>query len=339
MREVAEKAGVSRYTVSKVLNNDKSVKKKTAEQVLKACNELAYFPNQNAVSLVKGKSTTIGVIVYQINNPFYSELVTATEEAALNNGYHVIFQSSYGNPQREADIIKRLCSLKVCGIIITPLPTDESRELLKQVEKNIPVVYVDRYYEKKSNYIINDNYDSAGKVTRHLIEEGGNPAYLGSARSLEDKHVFERQRGYLETMQKNKLTPELIPTSCKGKVFKGKDEDSEEFGYIMTGEWLKNKPENNAMLCATDAIALGAMRAIAEAKLIIGKDFIIAGHDDYHFSRYLNPSLTTIRQPKNKIADNAVEMIINNKTGKHRQLKLKSKLMIRDSSSFSNQDS
>ncbi len=249
MRDVAQAAGVSYFTVSKVLNHHPRVRPDTRDKVLRVCEELGYQRNPQAVDLVRRKSTTIGMVVSQITNPFYGEILEAAERKARSLGYHLVYQCSYFDPALESEIVRHFQALRVSGLIIAPVMTPDNRQLLRQIEKTLSVVYVDRYFEDDCHYIGNDNVDSGRQATAHLIEQGRRPAYLGSLRSAQNRALRDRERGYLTAMEAAGLPPRLAPTDLSSA-----DRDNERFGYENVTSMLRNRPAPEALFCTNDSV-------------------------------------------------------------------------------------
>lgn len=304
MKDVARNAGLSLYTVSKVLNGHASVREGTRIKVLQACEALGYERNPHAVNLVSRKTTTIGMIVSHITNPFYGEIIEAAEREARRRGYNLVYQCSYLDPAIEASIIRHFQALRVCGLVIAPVVTSANRALLERAEEAFPVVYIDRYFSPDCSYVVNDNFASADLATSHLIERGTTPAYLGSIRSGLNRALLDRESGYRRTMEAKGLTPTLIPPENSAA-----ERDNELFGYENMRAFLASTPPPTGLFCANDSVAIGAMRALSERGLVIGKDVLVAGHDNLSYTAFLNPPLTTVEQPKKEMGEGAVSLL------------------------------
>lgn len=305
MKDVARSAGLSLYTVSKVLNGHAKVRDGTRRRVLQACEALGYERNPHAVNLVSRKTTTIGMIVSQITNPFYGEIIEAADREARRRGYNLVYQCSYLDPAIEASIIRHFQALRVCGLVIAPVVTSANRALLERAEEAFPVVYVDRYFSPDSSYVVNDNLQSAALATRHLVDRGAPPAYLGSIRSGLNRALQEREVGYSRTMEALGLEPRLIPGNISAA-----ERDNEQFGYENMRAWLDRAQAPKGLFCANDSVAIGAMRALAERGLRIGQDVLVAGHDNLSYTAYMNPPLTTVDQPKKEMGEGAVNALL-----------------------------
>ena len=195
MSELAKAIGLSRYTVSKVLNGDPTVKPAIAERVRVACEKYQYTPNTHAVNLVRGQTNIIGLIVPEINNPFYGELIDVIENQAAKLGYQLIYQCSYQNSTQEAQIIHSFKALNVCALLVAPCVNEPNIALLDDIETKIPVIYIDRFLQPGNRYVINDNVYSAAQVTQHLVSRSTQPVYLASVLSQNNSAIIAIQKG------------------------------------------------------------------------------------------------------------------------------------------------
>lgn len=327
MKEVASVAGVSRYTVSKYFNGI-PVKEKTKEKILAACEKLDYRRNLFAVNLVSQKSQLIGMIISQSFDSFFGDIIAAAENEAHKKGYSLLCQCSYGDSNEEARIIDTFLSMQVCGICVAPVSSKMNYNLWLKIERKIPIVYFDCYLNEESNYIITDNYESARMVTVYLLRSGTIPSYLGSVHTEDNIAIRDRNRGYRETMISAGHKPVYIPTDNTGEKL-----DNYLFGYENMRAYLKDHQAPKALFCATDRAAIGAMKALTEKGLVIGRDVLVAGHDDLTMSNYINPTLTTVAQPKSLIGKEAIKAILSLSNSNSRRIKkiLEPKLIIRDS--------
>jgi LacI family transcriptional regulator len=327
MDQVAKVAGVSRYTVSKVLNGV-HVSDKTRKKVLKACEELHYSRNMFATSLVRNESFTIGMLLSQNFDSFFGEIINAAEKEAYHNGYQLICQCSLGDVEEEARIIRNFESLCVCGVIAAPVVNRCSQEFWDSLEQRLPVVYFDCYLKKGSNYVVNDNYLSAKLVTEHLLSTGRMPAYLGSVHPDTNIAIKKRKKGYIDTVKKKGLDPVIISTFHSSETV-----DNQAFGYDNLKAYLKNHPLPEAIFCATDRIAMGATYALQEQGTTVGKDVLVAGHDNLQFGAYMNPTLTTVAQPKQEMGTESVRSLLGLIKNKKKRIHkiLKPELIIRQS--------
>jgi LacI family transcriptional regulator/LacI family repressor for deo operon, udp, cdd, tsx, nupC, and nupG len=327
MREVAAAAGVSRYTVSKFLNGV-PVKESTNQKILSACEKLDYRRNLFAVNLVSQKSQLIGMVISQSFDSFFGDIIAAAENEAHKRGYFLLCQCSYGSPTEEARIIDTFLSMQVCGLCVAPVSSTDNLEQWTRLEKKMPVVYFDCYLKENSNYIMNDNFKSAQMVTEYLLSLGVVPHCLGSVHTENNIAIKKRNQGYRDTMVSAGYEPIFIPTNNTSEKL-----DSYLFGYENMTAYLQKHDVPEALFCATDRAAVGAMKALSEKGFVIGRDVLVAGHDDLSMGGYLNPSLTSVAQPKNLIGEESVKAILsllNSRTTKIQKV-LSPKLIVRDS--------
>jgi DNA-binding LacI/PurR family transcriptional regulator len=317
--------------VSKVLNGDPTVTDETRKRVLRLCKETGYVPNPHAVSLVRKRSNVIGMVVTYITDPFYGEIIRAAEHEASSRGFQLLVQCSYGDPEDEKRILHTFRILRTCGVIVAPVVARPNNDLLEELGGLLPIVYVDRYLKPRCSFVMNDNKASAGMLVEHLVSRGVVPAYLGSSHGPQNVAARQREEGYILRMKELSKKPTLVPLTLGMG-----GEDTAQFGYENMAAWLKRGARPSGLLCATDSLALGAMKALYEIGLQPGKDALVAGHDDSSFSAYTQPSITTARQPKEQIGRTAVQIVSDMvggqaEAGRHVQKTFQSELIIRES--------
>jgi DNA-binding LacI/PurR family transcriptional regulator len=304
MSHIAKNTGLSRYTVSKVLNGVTTVKPEARKKVLDVCEKYGYIPNSNAVGLVKGRTDIIGVIVPFLTDDFYTEFIEMLDQAAGEHGYQLLYRSSYNDSETESNIIKNFLALNVCAMIIVPVITNVNLNVHKLACKNIPVVYFDRQLNDDNYHVINDNNAGMFEMTELMISRKRTPVYLGSFYHESNITAVLREQGYRDAMNKHKLPVRIL--DCNNSK---EQQDNETFGYENIRKAIADGEVFDALLCVTDAVALGAMRALKEAGIVPGKDVLIAGHDNLRFSAFLSPSLSTVRQRKDLFAQTCIKII------------------------------
>jgi LacI family repressor for deo operon, udp, cdd, tsx, nupC, and nupG len=246
------------------------------------------------------------MVISQSFDSFFGSIISAAETEAHRRGYYLVCQCSYGDSEEEARIINMLLSMKVCGICVAPVASEANRRIWSQIESHLPTVYFDGYMADGSNYVMTDNFQSSRMVTQHLLSLGRIPAYLGSVHTEENLAIQARNRGYTKTMKSAGYEPILISTSnSKEKL------DTYLFGYENMRAHLEHHQAPEALFCATDRTALGAMNALWEKGLTIGRDVLVAGHDDLPFCQFLNPSLTSVSQPKFSIGQEMIRSVLS----------------------------
>ncbi len=303
MSEIAKSAGVSRYTVSKVLNGA-HVAEETYRRVLEACEKHHYTRNLHATNLVRNHSSIIGMVLSQDYDSFFGEIINAAEKEAALQGYQLICQCSHGDPREEEKIIRSFESLRICGMIAAPVTGTSNSALWEYLDQKMPLVHFDCFLSEDSHYVITDNRKSAGLITEHLIERQTVPAYLGSVHTTANLAVKERCTGYLETVTKHGLTPLMIPTSNSEESV-----DNQKFGIENIEAYLKDNPLPASIFCATDRIAMGVIFALQQKGIKVGSDVLVAGHDDLEFGEYMNPTLTTVAQPRKDLGTECIRTL------------------------------
>lgn len=324
IKDIARKSGVSVGTVSNVINNLESVKSKNKEKVLQVINSLGYKPNKIAASLSRKKTMNVGLIVPDVSSPFYSDLIKGISDTLEINYYNIFLCSSNNNIEKEEKIISDLLSMWIDGIILIPVYSKKRNlQLLKNIE--IPVVIVNREVEGiKKDIVIFDNFGGAFEATRFLIANNHKIIPILSGPEL-SKSFEERFQGWKAAMEESDLFNDNL-------IFRGNF--SVEAGHRMMLEVLNRIDKIDAVFASSDLIALGALSAIDEYNLKVPDDISVVGFGDIYLSKFLKPSLTTIRRPFYNIGKTAVSLLLDrisgNKKKKITKFIIKGKLEIRD---------
>jgi len=312
IEQIAKEANVSRYTASKVLNGNTTVRAATREKIFAICKELGYIPNLNAVNLVRRRSCLIGLIVPYITDGFYASLIEKLEHRIQEKGYLLIYKSSYNDAAAERETIRQFLSLNVCALLIVPVVTGPDRETHRLAAKNVPVVYLDRPFSGTTYCVLNDNFKSAETMTVHLLKKTKKLAFLDSFYGSANPTAADRRRGYESAMRRHRLRPQIISAgNISGK------QDNEDYAYEAMKKFFRSGKTCDGLFCVTDASAFGAARAVREAGRIPGKDFFIGGHDNLPFSSYANPPITTMEQPQNAICQTALDILFRRMKGEN----------------------
>lgn len=321
-------AGVSKTTVSKVINHkDESISQGTKEKILKIMREQNYVPNKLAQGLVTKKTNTIGLLIPDIRNPFFTDISRGAEDFARSKGYNIIFSSTDENCEREMECIDMLVEKMVDGIIFAPSSNTLNQEGIYNKLK-LPMVLVDKNLDVKSSkgLVKVDNKNGTYEATKYLINQNHKDIlYLSGP--LKNDIGKQRLEGYKRAFEKNGLTYD------ENNVVEGK------YRYEWAYEYIKNidKLNYSAICCGNDLIAIGAIQALRERNINVPKDISVIGFDDIQTAKLIDPSLTTIRQPAYEMGEKACEMLINylnNKTEEeNKEVVFKPQLIIRNSTS------
>jgi DNA-binding LacI/PurR family transcriptional regulator len=326
MNDVAKRSGVSIATVSRVLNNSHSVNETTRLKILKAIKDLKYQPSRVASRLrsknVSGK--LLGVLIPDIQNPFYVDVLRGIEDIAYKNNYAIIM-CNYGQDQKkEIMYLDILQSEAIDGLIAAPVSEDDQR--LKEIIKNgLPVVCVDRSLLGIDVDIVwVNNEEGAFNAVSHLVKSGYKRiAYISGLPSIPSSRM--REKGYRRALENSQLfVPELVKYG----------NSSYDSGATLCAELLDMSDPPDALFTGNNLITLGALETIHKRKKKIPEDVAIVGFDDMFWSSSLNPPLTAVRQPAYEIGKRAGELLIQRISDPKRtciQMTLSTELIIRSS--------
>ncbi|MBN2698261.1 MAG: LacI family DNA-binding transcriptional regulator [Bacteroidales bacterium] len=303
MNDIARRAGVSIATVSRVLNNSGSVNEATRARILKAIKDLKYQPSRVAKRL-RSKSVSsnlLGVLIPDIQNPFYVDVLRGIEDIAYTNNYAIIMCNYSQDEKKEKLYLEILQSEAIDGLIAAPA-NEQDVQLKKMVREGLPVVCVDRGLQDEDvDIVVVDNREGAFKAVEHLIKLGRRRiAYISGLQTIPSSRY--REKGYLDALSSYQIpvVPELI-----------KHGDSKYEGGLVLCEELLNLPEPpDAVFTGNNLITLGALESIHKHQLRIPDDIAIVGFDDMIWSSSLNPSLTAVRQPAYDIGQRACELLL-----------------------------
>ncbi|MDQ0217425.1 LacI family transcriptional regulator [Peribacillus cavernae] len=323
--DVAKKANVSTATVSRVITNSGNVKKETIEKVMEAIQKLNYQPNILARQLRRLETKTILVIVPDITNTFFSNILRGIESVANKNGYQVLLADAHNNVERESNFLDILYQKKADGMILLTARIDQN--VIGEISKEYPVVLACEYFEGSQIPTVSiDNISSARKATDHLIGLGHKRIGFISG-PLGGVLGRDRLKGFQQAMaQQNLAVPPFL-------VQEG--DFSYESGYNLMLKILTLDLPPTAVFAANDEMAIGAIKAIKSKGLRVPEDLSVIGFDDIKIASIFEPALTTIAQPTFEIGLKAMELLIkliNKDSITKNQYMLEDKLVIRDSS-------
>lgn len=301
IKRIAELANVSSATVSKVLNGkDQHISEATRRRVLEIVDREGYIPNGIAKSLRMRRTKTIGIIMPDVMNLFFSEVARGAEDAAEKRGYSVILCNSDNKESKEGRYIQILQEKKVDGIILTASEGCISRSLERC---NTPMVLVDRdiALDRKVGRIMVDNEEGAYNATSFLIKKGcKNIGFISS--SNKNKPSAQRLKGYENALLDNGFKID------KQKIFLLNYTIESGYKGVMA---LLKQTKIDGIYCGNDLIAIGAIKALKEANIKVPEEVKIIGFDDISISQYIDPPITTIKQPIYQIGEEAVRMLVS----------------------------
>lgn len=301
IKDIAEAADVSVTTVSRVLNDKPDVSPNTRKKVLKKINELGYKPNSIARGLALQKTNTLGLIIPDISNPFFPDIARGVEDMANKNGYSIIFCNTDNEQKKEKEAIELMKEKQVDGILLS-LSTINKKELKELRNVEYPVVQIDRKVPQIDYPSITiDNYKSAYTATEHLIKSGHQKiAHITG--DLGTITGSKRLKGFKKAMNEANL-------NIKDSYIK-KGNYSKKSGYQNMLDLLKSNNPPSAVFIANDLMSVGAYQAVFELDLSIPEDISIIGHDNIDVTKLLNPTLSTMAQPKYELGHKAVQILI-----------------------------
>lgn len=325
LKDVAEYAGVSVTTVSNVVRDWPYISPAMRTRVQQAIDKLGYTPHIVAQGLRTGQTQALAFIVPDLSNPYFAEIVSATEELAQQQGYTLLVFNSHEDAQREVACVQRAANRWADGLLIAHTTrTRNSPEFWKQA--GIPIVAIDRVpadYDGPACAL--DNHQAGVIATEHLYDLGHRRiAHLAGPQTV--RLALERREGYLQTLTKRGETYQR--TLCASEMW-----DTAE-GYRLMQELLDDPTPPTAVFSSNDRMAIGALHAICDRGLGVPQDISLIGVDDIEISEHLNPPLTTIRQPVEQLALHAVNMLltlIRDETLDKPMILLEPKLIIRQS--------
>ena len=302
IREVSRLAGVSPSTVSRVINGTANVDKEKKERVLEVIGQTRYQPNELARALYKKSSKIIGLIVPNIENPFFSELSRTIEEEAFRYGFRLLLCNSNNDTEKERININMLNQMKADGIILIT-NSGETGNMIAGC--NLPVVIVDRHVPDTGEiaFIESDNYDCGRLATQCLIDCGCRKiACIRGPQKFTSG--FLRYKGYQDICRENGMEERFI--DC---------EYSFESGKKAAVKLLEMFPDTDGVFAANDMVALSAYKIFRSQGIKVPENIQIVGFDDIGFSTLFSPEITTIRQPIQKMGHKAVDIIYQYSNG------------------------
>jgi LacI family transcriptional regulator len=325
LKDIAKIANVSTSTVSRAINNQPRVSRKTKEKILKIIKKEGFIPDTIARSLKTKKTKTIGVIVPEIESPFYYQILNGIEHFLDKHNFDILLCVSRDNMEKEIECVSLLFSKKVDGIIIAPI-SEISEGVNLLAKKTIPFVVVDILQKNKNlNTIYYNHYDISNEATKYLIKSNHKQIIMvDSIKTPQTDSEF--LLGYKDAMKRSKLPIE--------DYFLQKTRPTILGGYKVIKKLISSNLPFSAVITIFDYIAVGAYKAIKELGLNIPKDISIIGNNDTPLSRYIDPPLTTFRQPRFKLGFKSGKILIDSIQNPSRNIKkiiISSKFVIRDS--------
>ncbi|MCU1263158.1 MAG: hypothetical protein JWO80_6043 [Bryobacterales bacterium] len=300
MRDVARLAGVSVATVSAVINGTATVSAQRAQKVRAAAESLDYHADQIARSLKTGRSNVVGVVIPDITNAFYPEVISGAEEVASQAGYSLILCNANEDPRQEQRLLSTLFSHRVDGVLVAC--SDSSTAYDSLVRRRFPIVFFDRIPQGfRGSAVSTDNFSGGLEATRHLIGMRHTRIAIVAGRSTLSTHA-DRLEGFRKAMQEAGLP--VRDESCR---VGGLTIDS---GYEFGLELLRLPEQPTAVFCTNNKMLLGFLRAARELGVACPERISVVGFDDYAWTENFHPQLTIVAQPTREIGRQAMTLLL-----------------------------
>lgn len=324
MRDLARHCGVSTATVSRALTGKDYIRKELREQICAAARELGYRPNLVARNLRSNRSTTIGLVVADVQNPYFTRICRAVEDEAMRRGYAVFLCNTDEDPAKEEIYLRHLIDENVAGIILSPTgKSPQSEQMIRSLD--LPLVIIDRSLDKlDADMVLIDNKLAAEELAQHLRTHGcrnivglfGAHSITGAARAAGFDKAFASENHADVKMRKLFLAPR------------------EEEGHRMVTALLHDHDRPDAIFVSNGLVAIGAYRALVENGIHCPDEIAFAAFDDAAWASLVRPSVTVVEQPTYEIGVSATELLlkrIEDPSRAKRQMVLCHRLILRDS--------
>ena len=302
IKDVARELNLSVSSISRALNDKPDISDETKSLIIETANRLGYVPNRLAASLRHNNTGSIGIIVPEIDNLYFSEIIAGIEKVAQKKNYDIILASTNEDVKREIEVTKFLIEKRVDGIIAMPSRDDDkSIDLIKK--SHIPYVCVARRMERDEDcsYVVNDEEKCGFIATEHLIEKGHKRILF--LNGVKGNYSAKKQlQGYKSALKKYELPYD--PALIEMNNIQPKD------GYKNIHKLLESGLQFTGVICFSDMIALGASKAIKECKRRIPEDIAIVGCDNIQFVEFFDTPLTTVDLAKTELGIKAAQILI-----------------------------
>lgn len=329
IHELAKILNLSKSTVSRAFRDNDDINPKTKERILRVAQELNYQPNHYASNLREQKSKTIAIVLPEIANNYFTQIIEGAEKEAKKHGYHILIFVTDDDIRKESDFIRSLANGRVDGVILSASGESTDHSYLKQINyENLPIVLFDRIYDDIDlPKIVTDDYQSSFKATEHLIKSNCRRiAYLVINKELSIGKT--RMQGYIDALKKYKipLRKRLI-VDCTNSY--------EENNHII--EAMLKKQEPDGILASVERLAFSTYYVSQRLGYCIPKDLKIIAFSSLEIAGLLNPPLSVVRQPAVEIGEKAAAMLMKQLSGdqladNERFVVMESDLVIRESS-------
>jgi LacI family transcriptional regulator len=306
IKDIAKALGISTSTVSRALRDSYEISTETKQLVLECAERLNYKPNPVALGLKERRTRSIGIIVCEIANPFFSQVINGIESVAYDKGYNVIITQSHESYEREVAALQFLSSRSIDGLLVSvSTETNDFTHFKELNDKGLPIVFFDRITNAINTHtVILDNFKAAYDTTEHLIQNGYTRiAALANSEFLSITN--ERMAGYYDALQHYNIKPEEgLVSHC---FYSGLD-TSEIDDAINKFFSLKKRPD--AIICFSDKLTTGTLRSLKRRGQRIPNDIGLAGFLNTDFAELFDPPLTVVKQPAMEMGKDSTELLL-----------------------------
>jgi DNA-binding LacI/PurR family transcriptional regulator len=327
LKDIADKVGVNKSTVSRALSGSSKVASKTRDEIVRVANKLGYIPNETAKVLAGKKSKTVGLIIPELDCNYYAGVVGAIESKLKDEGYSLVIGQTGFKHENELHHLELFIRKNLDGVIISVYDGEKFTKEFDKIKRilKIPVVFIETYLDLPNFDVIEiDNKHGVDIAIDHLYSLGHRR--IGFISEYLSKKL--RLPAYIEALKKRGL-------SINDNIIKTGKERLEKGGYLRMKELLLENDIPTAVFISYDTMAQGALRAVSEEGMKPAEDISIVGFDNIRESAYFSTSLTTIAPPLLEMGEVAVDTLLNkiNKENSNiiRHISLKPKLVLRDS--------
>lgn len=293
IKDVAKYAGVGVGTVSRVINNEKSVGEKTRKKVIEAIETLNYSRNNMAFQFRKNETRIIALLVPVINHPFFAKLAYYIEDEAGRFGYSVILVSSQQRVDKETEIINKITHREVDGAVFVTHYMHEEENL-----KNCPIVSIDRAFGENIPYVTSDNYDATKQAIEYMIERGAEKVGFIGSKPLVASEVLERERAYLDVMAEHNMPPCLV-----NKVIQHGEEK------IVVADFMEKYKDVDGVFVSGYTLSQVFYEAAIKEGKKIPDDLQIISYDGI-FKQWSTSNITSVEQPIEEMARQVVRLLV-----------------------------
>ena len=308
--DIAKTLNYSPSTISRALNNHKSIGQKATKEIKATAKKMGYRPNSIAASLRNNKSKTIGIMIARINRPFVASLISGVEDAARKAGHNVLISQSNDRYENEVNNAKALYDSRICGLIVSlGMETKDTSHFQQFVEQDIPIVFVDRVPDEFNSYrVIIDNYSAGYRATKHLIDQGCKRiAHFAGAQHLNVYNL--RKKGFLDALRDNDIPiDESLIIDLETMSF--------EEGKESTKMLLEMDHPPDGIFSSNDTAAVSAIITAKEKGVKVPEELAVIGFNNDPIASIVDPALSTVSHPAMKMGEISTQRILQHSSRK-----------------------